>query len=180
MMDSTFPIKKHSWHGLDIAETLPRLLWACRTKRLPLGQLGLHLGSYDSSSVMTFFRKSGSLVVVWIKSLAPAAQCSFCCGIRSHGTNFVMTHFMPRSCIKTSDTVVFGIPRSASSSHTVSCWSLLIAACRRSTFSGVLLVAGLAGWGSFNRFSTSLKYLYHTFICAALLHHPQKLSESSK
>ena len=49
-------------------------------------------------------------------------------GSRSCGTNFSKTHFMPRSCIKILDTVVFGIPRSASSSHTVSCWSLLISA----------------------------------------------------
>ena len=63
---------------------------------------------------MTFLRKSGSLLVVWIKSLAPTAQCSFCSGSKSHKTNFVITHFMPRSCDKihrvTSDIVVFGIP----------------------------------------------------------------------
>ena len=77
---------------------------------------------------------------------------------------------MPRSCIKTSDTVVFGIPRSASSSHTVSCWSLLIAACTCSTFSGVLLVADLPEHGSLSTDSwPSLKFLCHTFICAALI-----------
>ena len=77
---------------------------------------------------------------------------------------------MPRSCIKTSDTVVFGIPRSASSSHTVSCWSLLSAACTCSTFSGVLLVADLPEHGSLSTDSwPSLKFLCHTFICAALI-----------
>ena len=77
---------------------------------------------------------------------------------------------MPRSCVKISDTVVFGIPRSASSSHTVSCWSLLIAACTHSTFSGVLLVAGLPERGSLSTHSRpSLKCLCHTFICTALI-----------
>ena len=59
-------------------------------------------------------RKPGSLVVVWIKSSATAAPCSFCSGSRSHGTSFATTHFMPRSCIKILNTAVLGIPRSAS------------------------------------------------------------------
>ena len=54
---------------------------------------------------------------------------------------------MPRSCIKTLDTLDFGIPRSASSSHTVSHWALLIAACTRSTISGVLRVPCLTQRG---------------------------------
>ena len=66
---------------------------------------------------MTFLRKSGSLVVVWIKSLATEAQCFFCSDSRSHRTNFATTHFMSRSCIKISDRVILGIHRSASSSH---------------------------------------------------------------
>ena len=75
---------------------------------------------------------------------------------------------MPRSCIKISDTVVFGIFRSASSSHTVSHQSLLIAAHTRSTFSGVLLGAGLPERGSLSTDSQpSLKHLCHTFICVA-------------
>ena len=86
---------------------------------------------------MTFLRKSDPLAAVWIKSLTTPAQCSFCSGSWSHGTNFATTHFMPRSCSKILDTIVFGIPRSSSSSHTVSCWSLLIAARTCSTFSGV-------------------------------------------
>ena len=118
---------------------------------------------------MTFL-KSGSLVAAWIKSLATAAWCSFCSGSRSHRTNFATTHFMPRSCVKISDAVVFGIPTSASSSRTVSLWSLLIAAHTRSTFSGVLLVAGLLECGSLSTDSwVSLKYLFHTFICTTLI-----------
>ena len=37
-----------------------------------------------------------------------------------------MTCFIPRFCIKILDTLIFGIPRSASSSNTVSNWSSLI------------------------------------------------------
>ena len=108
--------------------------------------------------------------MVWIKSLATAAQCSFCSGTRSHGTHFAMTCFMPRFYVKISDTVVFGIPRSASSSPTVSCWSSLIAARTRSTFSDILLIAGLPEHGLLSIDSqSSLKHLYHTFIFTALI-----------
>ena len=77
---------------------------------------------------------------------------------------------MPRSSIKISVIIGFGIPRSASSSHTVSCWSLLIAARTRSTFSGVLLVGSLAECGSLLTDSElSLKCLCRTFICTTLI-----------
>ena len=121
----------------------------------------------DSSLVMTL-RKSGSLVAVQIKSLATAIQCSLCSSSRSYRTNIATMHFMPWSCVKISDTV-FGIPRSVSSSCTGSHWSLLIAACIHSTFSGVLLVAGLPEYGSLSTDSQlPLKHLCHTFICDAL------------
>ena len=56
--------------------------------------------------------------------------------------------------------------RSASSSHTFSCQSLVITAHTHSTFSGVLLVAGLPEHGSLSTDSQScLKHLCHTFIC---------------
>ena len=77
---------------------------------------------------------------------------------------------MPRSCIKILNTVVFGIPRSASSSCTVSHQCSLTVACTRSTFSDVLLVAELPEHGSLSTNSLpSLKCLCHTFICAALI-----------
>ena len=147
-----------------------------------IGRSGpLFLDHSDSSPVMTFLGKSGLLVVVSIKFLATAARRSFCFGSRSHKMNFAMTHFMPRSCIKMSDTVVFRISRSASSSHTASHQSLLIAARTRSTFSGVLLVAGLPERGPLSTDSQpSLKCLCHTSICTASLHCPQKPSESFK
>ena len=86
------------------------------------------------------------------------------------GTKFAMMCFMLRSCIKVLDTVVFGIPESASTSHTLSCRSLLIAACTCSTFSGVLLVVGFPECGSLSIDSrSSRKHLCHTFICAALV-----------
>ena len=65
--------------------------------------------------------------------------------------------------------LVLGKARSASSSHTVSLQSLLTAACTHSTFSGVLLVAGLPEHGSLSTDSRpSLEHLCHTFICASL------------
>ena len=71
--------------------------------------------------------------------------------------------------------------RSASGSHTVSHQSLLTAARTCSTFSGVLLVAGLPERGSLSTDSRpTLKHLCHTFyLCStqciipkSLLHHP--------
>ena len=119
---------------------------------------------------MTFLRKSGSPVAVWIKSLATASWCSFCSGSRKHRMNFAMTGFMPRSCIKILDAVFFWIPRSASSFHAPRHRSLLIAACTHSTLSGVLLVAGLPERGSLSTDSwPSLKCLCYTFICVALI-----------
>ena len=120
-------------------------------------------------SSYAFLRKSGSLVAVWIKSLATAARCSFCSGSRSWGMNFCHDKFMPRSCVKISDTV-FWIPRSASSFCIVSHRSLLIASRTCSTFSGVLLVAGPLECGSVSTDSQpSLKHLWHTVICTALI-----------
>ena len=113
---------------------------------------------------MTFLRKSCLLVEVWMKSLATAASLSFCSGSRSHGTNFAMTRFMPRSCLKILDAVVSGISGSASSSHTVSLWSLLIATRTHSTSSGVLLLAGLLEHRSHSTDSRpSLEHSCHIF-----------------
>ena len=64
--------------------------------------------------------KFSSLVAVWVESLATAARCSSWSGGRRHETNFAMTRFMPRSSVRISDTVVFGILGSASSSHSES------------------------------------------------------------
>ena len=64
----------------------------------------------------------------------------------------------------------FGIPRWASSSRTVSHWSLLNAAHTCSTFLGVLFFAGLLEHGSLSTDSwPSLRHLCHTFIWAALI-----------
>ena len=77
---------------------------------------------------------------------------------------------MPRSYIKILDRVHFGISRLVSGSHTVSHWSSLTAASKCSTFSGVLLVAGLPEHGPLSTDSQpSWKRLWHTFICAALI-----------
>ena len=79
-------------------------------------------------------------------------------------------HQLPTAAsVKISDTVVLGIPRSASSPHTVSRWSVLIAARTRSTFAGALPVAGLPEHGSLSMDSwPSLKHVCLTLLCAAL------------
>ena len=128
---------------------------------------------------MSFLRKYGSFEAVWMKSLVTAARCSFCSSSRSCRTNFAMTCFMLRSCIKILDTVVLGIPRSASSSHTVSHQSLLIAARTHSTFSGVLLAAGLPecgslstdSWPSWSIVSPFYLHCTHCIIPKSLLNH---------
>ena len=109
-------------------------------------------------------------LVQWEWSDSTATRCSFCSGNRSCRAHFAPTCFMSRPCTKISDIVVFGAPRSASSSHTARVRSLLTAACTRSTFSGVLLVAGLPGRGSLSADSRPyLKHLCHTLIFAAHL-----------
>ena len=76
--------------------TLLHLLRVWRIRQLSLGQPGFHFQIIVIDprfvSSYTFLRKSGSLVVVWIKSLAAAAACSFCSGSRSHRTNFPPLH----------------------------------------------------------------------------------------
>ena len=77
---------------------------------------------------------------------------------------------MPRSCVRISDTVVLGIPRSASSSRTANHQTWLFAARTHSTLSGVLPVAGLPEHGSLSTDSQpSLKYSCQTFICTVLI-----------
>ena len=103
--------------------------------------------------------------MVWIKSLATTARCSFCSGSRRCRMNFAMIHFMPRSCVKILNRVVFGIPRPTSSSRPVSGRSLFIATRTHSTFSGVLLVTGLPEHGSLSTDSQpSLKHS-HFYLC---------------
>ena len=84
---------------------------------------------------------------------------------------------MPRSCIKISDTVVFGIPRSASSSRTVSRRSLLIVARTRSAFSGALLVASLLECGSLSTDSLTIfeAFVPHFYLCCTYCIVPENL-----
>ena len=126
---------------------------------------------------MNFLRKSGSLVTVWIKSLATAARCSFCSGSRSCKTNFATTRFMSRSCVKISDTVVFTIPRSASSSHTVSHQSLSIATWTRFN---ILRCSACCRpsrtWITFNRFSNIFEaFVTHFYLCCTRCIVPESL-----
>ena len=134
---------------------------------------------YHSFPVMSFFRKSGSLGAVWVKSLATVARGSFCCGSRSHRKNFAITRFMPRSRVKIPNTVVFGIPRSASGSLTDSRRSLLIAA---RTYSQVFWL--LQAFQNVDHLQQILDHLWsvHATLLFVLhsLHRPWKPSESSK
>ena len=103
-------------------------------------------------------------------------RCSLCSGSRSCRMHFAITHFTPRSCIKISDTVVFGVPRSAPSSHTVGRRSWLIAVCTRSTFSGVLLVTGLPEMGHFQQFWTIFEaFVPHFYLCCSHCIFPESL-----
>ena len=149
--------------------TSPHLLRAWTTRRLPLEQLGLRfqitvvdppfISRYDLLEEVCFI-DSG-----WNQVIATAAPCSYCSGSRSCRTNFTRTHFIPRSWVRISGTVVSGTPRLASSSPTVSCWSLLIEA-----FSSLLLGAGLPECGSLSTDSQpSLKASCHTFICTVFI-----------
>ena len=76
MMDNTLLIKKHSWHGFDLAGTLPHHLWAWTTWQL----LGLHFQiiAMDPGFISDYghLKAVCSLVVVWMKSLAIAVWCS--------------------------------------------------------------------------------------------------------
>ena len=111
---------------------------------------------------MTLVRKSGSSVVIWIKSLATEVQRSFCSGSRSHRRNFAMTPFMPRSCFKISDPVVFGMPRSASSAR-AHCQSLVVVDC--SPYMFIILRCSYCSPPEYRALSTgswlSWKHLFH-------------------
>ena len=99
-------------------------------------------------------------------SLATTAQCCFLSGSRSYGTNFAMTCFMPRSCIKILDTVVFRIPRSAFISRTVSHQPLFIASHTCSTFLVSAYCRPSRIWITFNRFLTLFEvYVPQFYLC---------------
>ena len=152
--------------------SLPRLLWAWRTKRLPLGWLGLPIqitaidppliSGYDLEEI--WFIGSGLNKVIsncstmFLLLWQQKPRIEFCHD--TFHTKILHQNLGPSS---------FGMPRSAPSSPTVSCRYLLTAAHTRSTFSGVLLVAGLPEHASLSTDSQpSLKHLCHIFICAPL------------
>ena len=154
------------------------LLWAWRTRQLPLECLGLcfwttaidprFISGYDPLEEIWFIGKQLNQVI-------SNSRCSFCSGSKSHGMNFTVTCFMPRFCIKISDAVVLGIPRSVSSSCTVRHPSLLIVVCTRSTFSDILLVVDLPEQICILLTDSRppLKHCCHTLLFALhLVHHP--------
>ena len=118
---------------------------------------------------MTFLRKSDSSVSSLNEVISTCSTMFLLLWEQRLQQEFCHNTFHAKILCQISDAVVFGIPRSASSSHTVSRRSLLIAAHTRSAFSGAPLVAGLPERGSLSADSQpSLKHLYHIFICAAL------------
>ena len=153
VIDDTFPIKKH--------KRALTLLGLCRAF-FRCGELGNFLWgdwafasrsqpqTHDSFLVMTFLSKSGSWVVVCIRSLATAARCSFCSGSRSRGMDFAVTHFMPRSCVKISDTNLSSFWRPQISFQVSHRQSLIFVDGSPYTFDTLrfLLVAGLTEHGS--------------------------------
>ena len=117
-------------------------------------------------------RKSGSLFVVWMRSLAIAAPCSSCSGSRSHGTNFATTHFMPKPCVNPQISFSF--------SH---CQSPMFVDCSPYMFNTLRCSACCrpsTTWITFNRFSTIFEvfvlhvYLHYThcIVPESLLYHP--------
>ena len=153
------------------------LLQAWRTRPLPLERLGLHFWvmALDPQFILCY-----DLEEIWFigsnlnQIISKCSMISFCSGSRSCGTNFATTNFMPRSCVKISDTVVLGIPRSTSSSH---CQLLTFVDCSRYLFNILRCSACCRPsriWITFNRFSTTFLFVLHS------LRHPQKHSELSK
>ena len=124
---------------------------------LPSAALSYFPESHWWSEISSFSK----LILVLGKARSCKAPNLGCRGTESPGW-FDVSPKSSRSCIQ--------ISRSASSSHTVKSAILLIASRTRSTFSGVLLVAGPPECGSISTDSQpSLKHLCHTFICAALI-----------
>ena len=130
---------------------------------LYIGQWCLSLlRSYDLFEEIWFISRGSNQVI---------SSCSmmFCSGSKSCRTNLAMTRFMPRSCVKISDTVVLESPDQLQVLVLSVADPLVIAACTYSTFLGVVLVAGLPQCGSLSIDSLpSLKHLCHTLICPVL------------
>ena len=81
------------------------------------------------------------------------------------------TRVIPKILFKISQTVVFGIPRSFSSSRTVSRWSPSIASRTRSILSNVFVIEGRPERESLStEVRPPLKRLYHSFIRVLLIH----------
>ena len=81
------------------------------------------------------------------------------------------THVFPKILFKLSQTVVFGIPRSFSSSRTVNRRSLSIASRTRSILSNVFVVEGRLERESLStEVRPPLKRFYHSFIRVLLIH----------
>ena len=98
-------------------------------------------------------------------SWAISERRSFCSVVSNFGMNFAHTRVIPKILFKISQTVVFPIPRSFSSSRTVNRRSPSFANHTRSMFSGVVS-EGRPERGSLSTdVRPFLNRLYHSFVC---------------
>ena len=109
--------------------------------------------------VITFLRTFSSSLTIYKLSWAISERMSYCSVVSNFGMNFAHTRVIPKILLKISQTVVFGIPRSFSSSRTVNRRTRLM-------FSGVVVSEGRPERGSLSTdVRPFLNRLYHAFIC---------------
>ena len=103
----------------------------------------------------------------WLVWMLPLWRLLFSCSVVSNfGMNFAHTRVIPKILFNISQTVVFGIPRSFSSSRTVNRRSSSIASRTRSMFFGVVVSKGRLERGSLStNVRPFLNRLCHSFIC---------------
>ena len=90
----------------------------------------------------TYVRTFSSSLTISKLSWAISERRSFCSVVSNFGMNFAQTRAIPKILFKISQTVVFGIPRSFSSSQTVNRWSPSITSGTCSMFSSVVVSEG--------------------------------------
>ena len=112
------------------------------------------------------FKEFSSSLTISKLSWAISKRRFFCSVVSNFGMNFVHTRVIPKILLKICQTVVFGIPRSFSSSRTVNRRSPSIASRTRSIFSAVVVSEGRPERESLSTdVRPFLHRLYHYFIC---------------
>ena len=143
----------------------PWLVWTLTLWRFLFSFRVVTINPY-SSPVITFLRTFSSSLTISKLSWAISERRSFCSAVSNFGMNFAHTRVIPKILFKSSQTVVFGIPRSFYSSRTVNRRLPSIACRTRSMFSGVVVSEGRPERGSLSTdVRPFLNRLYHSFIC---------------